>query len=1287
MNLFRPNGCLKLHMPYGVMFSPFCRCLLSDRECEVLENEVWVAEKHTQEVVRLLLAEPEIPAPQEHQHSLPELLSCLHTEPQCDDTDRSCYPSLLPLMTPDPILTHTLAVETHTAVNTHRTEVDTMEQFTPLTLTQIDELVGEGENMVSPAAENRDTENAVPARICKSKTVIFVLQEHDSPKRETEEKVCVSSKTSSDAVCSSARNTPTDPADVSDNKAKHKSLLKSGPKPVPYSHSQENPQNTGALSHPVRGTDTSTSLLRSTPHTVTHTPLRKENRNTFSESVTHQTGNFRLHSTHSAHKPSAETPAVDRRLSVCYTPRKRSASAQRDLPLENRHVTDHHNDPATHRKAPSPNLEHAYSNKDTATDLLQMSPTHQLSQDMTEQEHVRVQQEKKTSTTSTSHTQSFPSNHTNHLSDLLPENPSKNSAVLEPLSTPHTYEEIVSHTRNAASHTPKHQNSGQTLTPTRSPHRAEEQTPDSGPRSSTGMKRARLCVQRPQEFLDPVSSFMMLRGVLRFQLEQRAEETPQCTTDKQTATGRSDVLNRLHHSSCIVSVAESSQESTLKPTDGLDKTVVEQATEKKKNPESSCPVPERSTCETVHVPPTDTEKRAYWELHALVSPVLYRALSSGSLSNTDFSSLTPEHTRVCLKEQEKLLAAGRGKECDYNNVALLHILVTLKDLLLRCDLNTATGHLEAAHSTCTIDGLGELLRKFQVLQYLSRKWAEPWLRVQHLQEHISTWLQSTYDQKILIVIAVENVRAELVMALNQIPGNSVAALIPEHDSRVNFKNLINSRCVVVCVQHLQCGFPWWRFSTVLEFQCSGDSAVRSICTKNKINYTCFTTAAPCTDPGPLAMFCPSLDCVPFVLFITEGLLKYRDLLQLLESTYNMTLLERIHSPSLSRLGPTHLYDIITVDENTAILVQELRELEHERAAERVVLRLSALSLQFSCCWLLLHFSDDYSALVRGEVFSNLTLIYSALLLFGHKSDGLDLKVLLVLNVAEIAHCVHQVCLHTLLNSQREVCVWLEREWFSILPTEEEQFLLCFPCVNSVVAQLLLNRAPSLQWLLEASHTQLEEMFPEITPSVIKLFSDITTAHRLSAAATQCEDESAHMHSWGLDEEEPLSHTPPSLNPFCINSSIVTHTPRFIQEPGTLGNGHFGEESECFMSTHLSEEQTQGAGDFSGVGDDKQWNPSLSFTHSHTVPSTPFTQNPLPHPTPPFPSHSTHQQWRGMSAAQTPERYTERKRPGGGGLGMGTQHTHTPLFPHSKRGRLLFERVPGRSDGQTRLRFF
>ncbi|TSO98513.1 hypothetical protein Baya_10595 [Bagarius yarrelli] len=189
-----------------------------------------------------------------------------------------------------------------------------------------------------------------------------------------------------------------------------------------------------------------------------------------------------------------------------------------------------------------------------------------------------------------------------------------------------------------------------------------------------------------------------------------------------------------------------------------------------------------------------------------------------------------------------------------------------------------------AHSTCTINGLGELLRKFQVLSYLSRKWAEPRLRVQCLQEQILTWLQRTSFQKILIVTAVEDSR-ELVMSLSQIP-----------------------------------------------------------------------------DPDPIAGFRSPLDRVPFVLFITEGLLKHCDLLQLLESKYNITLLERSHSPSLQQLGPTHLYDIITVDENTAILLQEVGELDQERAAERVVLRLSALSLQFSHCWVVLHCSDQYSAL-------------------------------------------------------------------------------------------------------------------------------------------------------------------------------------------------------------------------------------------------------------------------------------------------------------------------------------
>ncbi|XP_034154783.2 uncharacterized protein LOC113528158 isoform X2 [Pangasianodon hypophthalmus] len=1212
-------------------------CLLSEREREILEKDVWVAEKHPQCVARLLLAEPRIPAPPERRQSLPELLSCLHAEPECHDTDASRFPSLLPLTTPDPILTQALTAETHPAVNTPGPEVDTTEQFTPLSLTQIDELLGDSETVAhsaSPTVESRATDTPVPACVRRSKTVRFILQEHDSQKRSTDTKDRARTKTSPAARHPSSRNTQTHPNDTSNNTAEHSSLLKP------------------------------------TSHTVTHTPLTRDNQrelissdnnqsstnnvNTFPENATLQTRNFRLHCTYSAaqnysaktpettlntctnttvstsnpDKVSSETMNADRDPSLRFTPRKCSTSAQRELRLENRNNTHHHDDLSPestpqNRKGslPTPGRAHAYPNKATAS-----------------------KQRRNT------HTQPGFNNPANHPTHLLPETPATSFTVLNSLSTPHTHRDTVSHTPNA-SDTPTQLSVPQNSLVT------HERTPRSASSSSAGGKRTRSSVRRPQVYLDPVSSFMMLRGVLRPQVEQRPEVTPQRAT-----------------------VEELSQ----KPTDGSDRMVLQQATETKKSPEASRPVPERSECKTVHVPPTDTERGAYCELCALARPVVCRALESGALRNPDFSSLTPEHTRFCLKQQEKLLSTGQGRECEYNDVALLHILVTLKDLLLRCDLNTATGYLEKAHATCTMDGLRELLRKFQVLQYLSRKWAEPRVRVQHLQEQISTWLQRTSFQKILIVMAVENVRAELMLALSQIPGNSVAALTPEQDSRVDINSLSDSRCAVVCVQQLQCGFPWWRFSAVFEFQCLSDSAVRSICVKNKIHYTCFTTAAPPTDPDPSAACCSPLDRVPFVLLITEGLLKHCDLLQLLESAYNMTLLERIHPPSLQQLGPTHLYDVIAVDEHTAILLQELGELDQERAAERVVLRLSALSLQFSRCWVVLRCSDHYSALVRGEVFSNLALVYSALVLFGQKSDGLDVKVLLAYDVADVARCVHQVCLHTLLSSQRDVCSWLDREWFSVLPTEEEQCLLYFPCVNCVVAQLLLNRAPSLQWLLEASHTQLEEMFPEITPSILKIFSDSTAAHRLNAAATQCEDEVTHIHHWGLDKDEPLSHT--HSDPFLIHTSTAPRSPAFIHQPGTVGSGWLGAESESLTSTrspNSAEEQTR-AGDFSGGEADELQTleassliSSLSFTHTHTVPCTPFTQTPCAHPTPALLPHLSRQQWEGSS--NVPERYTERKRPAGGAI-------HT-VFPQCKRGRLLFERVPGRSDGQTRLRFF
>lgn len=115
---------------------------------------------------------------------------------------------------------------------------------------------------------------------------------------------------------------------------------------------------------------------------------------------------------------------------------------------------------------------------------------------------------------------------------------------------------------------------------------------------------------------------------------------------------------------------------------------------------------------------------------------------------------------------------------------------------------------------------------------------------------------------------------------------------------------------------------------------------------------CVCINPPVSDPESWSLE----QSVPFVLFVTEGLLSCPLLLQILESTWvffrlnyfksllksvdfivliiwsrfedvslccrcNMTVLERSHSQSLQMLGGTHHYAVITVDESTAVIIQ------------------------------------------------------------------------------------------------------------------------------------------------------------------------------------------------------------------------------------------------------------------------------------------------------------------------------------------------------------------------------
>ncbi|XP_040217290.1 protein shortage in chiasmata 1 ortholog-like isoform X2 [Rana temporaria] len=88
-----------------------------------------------------------------------------------------------------------------------------------------------------------------------------------------------------------------------------------------------------------------------------------------------------------------------------------------------------------------------------------------------------------------------------------------------------------------------------------------------------------------------------------------------------------------------------------------------------------------------------------------------------------------------------------------------------------------------------------------------------------------------------------------------------------------------------------------------------------------------------------------------------------------------------------------------------------------------------------------------------------------------------------------------------MMSASDPCKWLNKSWLSILISEEERVLLSFPSINPLVAQSMLSRGSSLQWLLLATNDQLKELFPEVPSKVLKHFSDITALNKLSTSAT------------------------------------------------------------------------------------------------------------------------------------------------------------------------------------------
>uniref|UniRef100_A0A8C3FRH0 Shortage in chiasmata 1 n=1 Tax=Chrysemys picta bellii TaxID=8478 RepID=A0A8C3FRH0_CHRPI len=472
---------------------------------------------------------------------------------------------------------------------------------------------------------------------------------------------------------------------------------------------------------------------------------------------------------------------------------------------------------------------------------------------------------------------------------------------------------------------------------------------------------------------------------------------------------------------------------------------------------------------SVEIQASESQCQAYHLLEATATPVLKELMHLGILAavNWTFATVKFDHTRFFLKQQEKVIC----------------------DIFKQGYLSKAKDIYTSILGSC----LDNIWRQLEIVQYSRQKKNEISPKITQLRCQMVKWVQSNTDEenhKVLIITRMDSdhEKAAITKTLSAVEGKCCS--------------FVRCSCVVVHNQHIGADFPWTLFSLVVEYDYTENSCWNELCKNLNITYITFKTTLPETLVVGENFGCFPLEVqIPYVFLTSEGLLNAPEILQLLESKYNITFVERSCSESLQLFGGTDRYVVITIDERTAIIIETLEELNYETSSDNIILRLMALSLQYSCCWIILYsrerLNSEYS--LTGKTLHHLSLIYAALVPFSQKSEDFEVKVALVPGVEETALLIRQIADNILMSSKTNPCEWLDRSWLSILPSEAEKCLLTFPCINPLVAQLLLKKGSSLKWLLLATFDQLQELLPEVPEKVLKHFCDITSLYNLNSS--------------------------------------------------------------------------------------------------------------------------------------------------------------------------------------------
>uniref|UniRef100_A0A803K376 Shortage in chiasmata 1 n=1 Tax=Xenopus tropicalis TaxID=8364 RepID=A0A803K376_XENTR len=521
--------------------------------------------------------------------------------------------------------------------------------------------------------------------------------------------------------------------------------------------------------------------------------------------------------------------------------------------------------------------------------------------------------------------------------------------------------------------------------------------------------------------------------------------------------------SRKSQDSCHIYVKESS----LKETKDVDASCPESSlvncftsdgiTELRSKDEPECLILSKN------IPPAERQCLAYRILEAEALPILNKLvdLNVPACMNWNFSSICFDRTQFFIRQQEKLVTdiLNMGKKEDreitiFKYAALFHILVTLRDLILMCTFDKALVYLCKAkeiYKSALGASLDGVWRKLRIIQFVGERDREENPKIKTLKALLLQWKEKRYSEdlqsKVLIITRLNqgDVQCIILNALSNTEGMKTVSLCPTKDTCLNRKTVLDRlkgcSCIVVNNKYIGRDFPWTYFSLVIEYD--GTDCWQTLCQDLKLHYVTLITSLQ--DSAFMAGKSTNISFadmlfdikVPYVFVTSEGLISKPEILQLMESRYNITFIERSSSASLQLFGATDQYAIISLDWRTSIVMQDIEELLDIASTEKLILKLVALSLQYSWCWLILYSKQRYHSIysLSGNVLNSLALIYASILPLASKPDELEVKVFIMPGVEETALLIRKIADYTLMSYKSDPYKWLDRSWLSIMPSE------------------------------------------------------------------------------------------------------------------------------------------------------------------------------------------------------------------------------------------------------------